>query len=233
MDKNITYIYFITIIKEQELNENSLNMDGLTLTSPGTIELNNISKFYFRSNPLATLKVVGNRFTTILRIVNSTFKFAYNLQQPDLNSVCNSGLLVQLPSSSSSSSRASRDLHYHSSLMSSANYIILDHVRFVEPVCPLLFINVRMSNFHVIAPQPTADSFRFLEVVLSDQLIESQSKREREKTTALNCRIKHVFFVNTTFRPLDSRVLNKFVFYNMNELRLQNVKIESMAEKVS
>lgn len=212
----VFHIIRIVPLREQPLTETNLDLDGLTLGPSGTVELANINSFDLRANPLAKLKTDRGHFTTILRLVNSTFKFVVN-NSIELNStVCTTALF-----NANNSTR---------NLFAAANFLYLDRARFVEPVCPLVFQNSRISNMYVIAPDPPHSSLRFINLTLSDRLHKADAKTN---TTVLNSRIKHLFFVNATFRVLDAQVLNKFVFYNLKEVWLQNVHVESMREKVS
>lgn len=88
-----------------------------------------------------------------------------------------------------------------------------------------------MSNMYVTSPQPP-DSFRFLDVTFDSRLLEPTHRKDTEKTTILNCRLKHLFFTHATFKYLDSTILNKFVFYNIKQLGFDEVTIESMDERV-
>lgn len=209
--------------KEQELNEKNLNLNGLAIDSQATIELANINNFYFKSNPFARLNNVYKRFTTILILVNCTLKFSYDSRTP-LNSVCNRNLL-----------KPPMNLNEHTvhSLMSSANFVYLKNCKFVEPICPFIFNNVKISNFYIINPQST-DFLRFLDIEMDQQLIPADInwKKDKDPTSVLNCRIKYLFIENANLKALNSSNMNKYAFYNVKEIKMINVRIQSIDEKV-
>lgn len=200
---------------ESTLAEDSLDLDGLTIVSSGMVEISNIKTFHLNANPLKKLKVKENRFTVILKLSNSTFKFMYDDSNP-LNEKCSSSQLS--------------DVSNVKSIFTSANFVYLENVNFVEPICPLLFANVRISNFQIINPvkHDSQRSFHFL----STADVHSHPKRKVDnykkiyEISALNSFVKYLFIENAQFDDLDSSsVLNRDVFSAVQVIRLKNVHI--------
>jgi hypothetical protein len=115
--------------------------------------------------------------------------------------------------------------------MSSANSVHIEGAKFIEPICPFLFHNVKMSNLYVTNPRE--HSFRFLDVQLDSRLIGPEANvKDVENTTLLNCRLRYLTFNGVTFTSLDFGVLSKFVFYNVRSMTFRNVVIKLINEKV-
>lgn len=216
----------ISPLQNQELYENALNFGQLVIdTNHGaTVELYNVNAFYFNANPLATLTNIYKRHTITLKLIDSQFKFKYS-QSTDLNSLC--GL----------ESFATNQNPNRESMFTMANFIHLHRVKFVEPVCPFIFMNVRLAQVHISSPimiNGARNAFEFLSVKLDKRPIKlpwGNFKKDNE-TSQLNSVVHSLVVENTRFDQLDETNMPELVFYNLRFLRLVNVELNAVNDRL-
>ena len=199
----------------QTLAESSLNLAGLTIDYAGLIEISNIDRFYFRANPLKNLK--RERFTTILKLTNSTFKFMLN-ENTELNSACTSDLMS-----------ATTDDDKDHSLMSSANEIKLESVDFVEPICPFIFNNVKISNLII---RNSNGEFKFQPVEINRPLKNVTYLKKPITISGLSSIIKNLNFESVQIERIDSDFLNSDVFSALQSVVFKNVSVRKIEPTV-
>lgn len=182
--------------------------NSMTVMSPTLLIL------FFGANPLRWLK--RDRFTTILRLTESKFRFMLD-ETRTLNSACDDRLL----------SAEERD----HSLMSSVNTVELERVDFAEPICPHVFNNVRMAVLSVKSPL-AASSIRFLPVKVNRDKRKTTYYKKEYEMSGLGSFIKAVTFENLAFEQIDQDVLNYDVFSVVQTIAFRAVTAKKIEPNV-
>lgn len=115
------------------------------------------------------------------------------------------------------------------SLMSSANIVEFISVKFLEPICPYVFNNLKMTILRVFNP---LDEFKFMPIKFYQPGKKISYYREDYNVSALGSFISSFYIENATLQSIDNYLINKDVFAATKTIRFKNVNAKFIEPNV-
>lgn len=185
-------------LRERLVPESNLNLDSLVIdtTHGATVQIANVDEFDFNFDPLRGLNNFHHRHTIILKLVNSTFKLKLN--NTPLNNRCDNHLLELTPG--------------FGGLLNQVNFLILENVKFVEPICPFMFRNSRLAIFQI---ENALGTLQFLEVKFD----------QKKAQSPLNFTVQTMIFKNLFFEKINTSILHPVVYNTVKSIIFDDIDI--------
>lgn len=142
-----------------------------------------------------------------------------------LNSVC--GVDSTLFKSVDETSLKSAKILLDHSLMSSVNTLELNSIDFSEPICPLVFNEVKISIMNV-KNSVGSNQFRFLPMKINKPSRNVSHYKKLYEITGLGSFIRTIMFENVDLEQIDSNLVSLDVFSAVQFIAFRNVRVNKI-----